>query len=83
MEKELECVFRAKARDDAIHMKLLTLNSVLGGNQSAVGPDAFLSRSTPFSWLHRREDLLGLDLEDLDSGTSLLVSLMLSQLRKS
>lgn len=82
VEYELEGVLRAEAQGDATFLELLRLYLESGGNKTAIARDGFLSRPTLYSRLARLEDLLGVDIEDPESRTSLHVALILHQLRE-
>ncbi|MET3919411.1 PucR family transcriptional regulator [Arthrobacter sp. UYEF20] len=80
-ESELEGVLQADARDGGGHLELLGQYLESGGNKAALARTGYLSRPTLYARLARLEELLGVDLEDAESRTSLHVALLLHRLR--
>ncbi len=80
-ESELAGVLSHDAHDDGDYLTLLQSYLEHGGNKSAMARDGFLSRPTLYARLARLEEILGLDLEDPESRTSLHVAVLLHQLR--
>jgi len=80
-ESELEGVLQADARDGGGHLELLGQYLESGGNKAALARAGYLSRPTLYARLARLEGLLGVDLDDAESRTSLHVALLLHRLR--
>ena len=80
-ESELEGVLQADARDGGGHLELLGRYLESGGNKAALARTGYLSRPTLYARLARLEELLGVDLDDAESRTSLHVALLLHRLR--
>ncbi len=80
-ESELEGVLQTDARDGGGHLELLGQYLESGGNKAALARTGYLSRPTLYARLARLEELLGVDLEDAESRTSLHVALLLHRLR--
>lgn len=81
VESELEGVLQAEAHGQGGHLDLLAQYLDSGGNKAAMARSGYLSRPTLYARLARLEELLGLDLEDAESRTSLHVALLLHRLR--
>ncbi|MEC5180373.1 PucR family transcriptional regulator [Arthrobacter sp. CG_A4] len=82
VESELEGVLAADARaGGGGYMELLGQYLDSGGNKAALARNGFLSRPTLYARLSRLEDVLGVDLGDAESRTSLHVALLLHRLR--
>jgi len=80
-ESELEGVLQADARDGGGQLELLGRYLESGGNKAALARTGYLSRPTLYARLARLEELLGVDLDDAESRTSLHVALLLHRLR--
>ena len=80
-ESELEGVLQADARNGGGHLELLGQYLESGGNKAALARTGYLSRPTLYARLARLEELLGVDLDDAESRTSLHVALLLHRLR--
>ncbi|MDJ0355677.1 PucR family transcriptional regulator [Paenarthrobacter sp. PH39-S1] len=80
-ESELAGVLRHDAHDDDDYLTLLQSYLEHGGNKAAMARDGFLSRPTLYARLARLEEILGLNLDNPESRTSLHVALLLHQLR--
>ncbi len=80
-ESELEGVLQSDARDGGRHLELLGQYLESGGNKAALARAGYLSRPTLYARLARLEELLGVDLDDAESRTSLHVALLLHRLR--
>ncbi|MET4095273.1 PucR family transcriptional regulator ligand-binding domain-containing protein [Arthrobacter sp. UYCu712] len=80
-ESELEGVLQNDARDGGGHLELLGQYLESGGNKAALARTGYLSRPTLYARLARLEELLGVDLDDAESRTSLHVALLLHRLR--
>lgn len=80
-ESELEGVLQTDARDGGWHLELLGQYLESGGNKAALARTGYLSRPTLYARLARLEGLLGVDLDDAESRTSLHVALLLYRLR--
>ncbi|WP_426975296.1 PucR family transcriptional regulator [Pseudarthrobacter sp. O4] len=80
-ESELEGVLQTDARDGGGHLELLGQYLESGGNKAALARTGYLSRPTLYARLARLEELLGVDLDDAESRTSLHVALLLHRLR--
>jgi purine catabolism regulator len=80
-ESELEGVLQTEARDGGGHLELLGRYLESGGNKAAMARSGYLSRPTLYARLARLEELLGVDLDDPESRTSLHVALLLHRLR--
>ncbi|MDQ0823458.1 purine catabolism regulator [Arthrobacter sp. V4I6] len=80
-ESELEGVLQTEARDGGGHLELLGQYLESGGNKAALARTGYLSRPTLYARLARLEELLGVDLDDAESRTSLHVALLLHRLR--
>jgi purine catabolism regulator len=80
-ESELEGVLQTDARDGGGHLELLGRYLESGGNKAALARTGYLSRPTLYARLARLEELLGVDLDDAESRTSLHVALILHRLR--
>ena len=81
VESELEGVLAADARGGGGYVELLGQYLDSGGNKAALARDGFLSRPTLYARLARLEEVLGVDLGDAESRTSLHVALLLHRLR--
>lgn len=81
VESELEGVLHAEAQGNGGHLDLLAQYLESGGNKAAMARNGYLSRPTLYARLARLEELLGADLEDAESRTSLHVALLLHRLR--
>jgi purine catabolism regulator len=80
-ESELEGVLQAEARGGGGYLELLGQYLESGGNKTALARKGYLSRPTLYARLGRLEELLGVDLDDAESRTSLHVALLLHRLR--
>lgn len=80
-ESELEGVLQTDARDGGGHLELLGRYLESGGNKAALARTGYLSRPTLYARLAKLEELLGVDLDDAESRTSLHVALILHRLR--
>jgi purine catabolism regulator len=80
-ESELEGVLQADARDGGGNLELLGRYLESGGNKAALARTGYLSRPTLYARLARLEEILGVDLDDAESRTSLHVALLLHRLR--
>lgn len=69
----------AKGRDGLLDLLGHYLES--GGNKAALARNGYLSRPTLYARLAKLEELLGVDLDDAESRTSLHVALLLHRLR--
>ncbi|KRE72296.1 hypothetical protein ASG77_09725 [Arthrobacter sp. Soil762] len=81
VESELSAVLQAEAKGKGGLLELLGRYLESGGNKSAMARSGYLSRPTMYSRLGRLEELLGVDLDDAESRTSLHVALLLHRLR--
>ncbi|HSO16555.1 MAG TPA: PucR family transcriptional regulator [Arthrobacter sp.] len=81
VESELEGVLHAEARGAEGYLELLGQYLESGGNKAALARNGYLSRPTLYARLGRLEELLGVDLDDAESRTSLHVALLLHRLR--
>lgn len=81
VESELEGLLEAEAQGRGGHLQLLGQYLESGGNKAAMARSGFLSRPTLYARLAQLEELLGADLEDAESRTSLHVALLLHRLR--
>lgn len=81
VESELEALLRAEAQGRGGHLELLTRYLESGGNKAAMARSGYLSRPTLYARLARLEELLGVDLDDAESRTSLHVALLLHRLQ--
>ena len=74
-------VLQAEARGGGGYLELLGQYLESGGNKAALARKGYLSRPTLYARLGRFEELLGVDLDDAESRTSLHVALLLHRLR--
>lgn len=81
VESELAAVLHAEARGAEGYLDLLGRYLESGGNKAALARNGYLSRPTLYARLARLEELLGVDLDDAESRTSLHVALLLHRLR--
>jgi purine catabolism regulator len=81
VESELAAVLHAEARGAEGYLDLLGRYLESGGNKAALARNGYLSRPTLYARLGRLEELLGVDLDDAESRTSLHVALLLHRLR--
>lgn len=81
VESELEGLLRAEAQGRGGHLELLARYLESGGNKAAMARSGYLSRPTLYARLARLEELLGVDLDDPESRTSLHVALLLHRLQ--
>ncbi|WP_104060503.1 PucR family transcriptional regulator ligand-binding domain-containing protein [Arthrobacter sp. 4R501] len=81
VESELSAVLQAEAKGKGGLLELLGRYLESSGNKSAMARSGYLSRPTMYSRLGRLEELLGVDLDDAESRTSLHVALLLHRLR--
>lgn len=81
VESELEGLLQAEAQGRGGHLELLARYLESGGNKAAMARNGYLSRPTLYARLARLEELLGVDLEDAESRTSLHVALLLHRLQ--
>ena len=81
VESELHGILDAEARGEEGHLELLGHFLESGGNKTALARTSYLSRPTLYARLSRLEDLLGLNLDDAESRTSLHVALLVYRLR--
>lgn len=81
VESELEALLQAEAQGRGGHLELLGRYLESGGNKAAMARSGYLSRPTLYARLARLEELLGVDLDDAESRTSLHVALLLHRLR--
>lgn len=81
VESELEALLQAEAQGRGGHLELLGRYLEAGGNKAAMARSGYLSRPTLYARLARLEELLGVDLDDAESRTSLHVALLLHRLR--
>ena len=80
-ESELAGVLNAEAQGRNGLLDLLGRYLESGGNKAALARDGYLSRPTLYAHLAKLEELLGVDLNDAESRTSLHVALILHRLR--
>jgi PucR family transcriptional regulator, purine catabolism regulatory protein len=80
-ESELEGVLQTDAREGGGHLELLGKYLESGGNKAALARTGYLSRPTLYARLARLEELLGVNLDEAESRTSLHVALLLYRLR--
>ncbi|MCM0616418.1 PucR family transcriptional regulator ligand-binding domain-containing protein [Paenarthrobacter sp. TYUT067] len=81
VESELSAVLRADAEGKGEYLDLLGRYLGSGGNKAAMARSGYLSRPTLYARLRKLEDLLGVDLEDAESRTSLHVALLAHLIR--
>ena len=81
VESELHGILQAEARGEDGHLELLGHFLESGGNKTALARTSYLSRPTLYARLSRLEDLLGVNLDDAESRTSLHVALLVHRLR--
>lgn len=81
VESELEGLLQAEAQGRGGQLELLARYLESGGNKAAMARSGYLSRPTLYSRLARLEELLGVDLDDAESRTSLHVALLLHRLQ--
>ncbi|GAA3285586.1 PucR family transcriptional regulator [Paenarthrobacter aurescens] len=81
VESELSAVLQADAEGKGEYLELLGLYLGSGGNKAAMARSGYLSRPTLYARLRKLEDLLGVDLEDAESRTSLHVALLAHLIR--
>ncbi|MFJ6078815.1 PucR family transcriptional regulator [Pseudarthrobacter sp. NPDC092419] len=81
VESELEALLQAEAQGRGGHLELLARYLESGGNKAAMARSGYFSRPTLYARLARLEELLGVDLDDAESRTSLHVALLLHRLR--
>ena len=81
VESELHGILDAEARGEEGHLELLGHFLESGGNKTALARTSYLSRPTLYARLSRLEALLGLNLDDAESRTSLHVALLVYRLR--
>lgn len=81
VESELEGVLQAEAQGRGGHLELLGRYLESGGNKAALARSGYLSRPTLYARLARLEELLGVDLDDAESRTSLHVAVLLHRLQ--
>ncbi len=81
VESELSAVLQAEAEGKGEYLELLGLYLGSGGNKAAMARSGYLSRPTLYARLAKLEELLGVDLEDAESRTSLHVALLAHLIR--
>ncbi|MFJ5862215.1 PucR family transcriptional regulator [Pseudarthrobacter sp. NPDC092439] len=81
VESELEVLLQDEAQGRGGHLELLARYLESGGNKAAMARSGYLSRPTLYARLGRLEELLGVDLDDAESRTSLHVALLLHRLQ--
>lgn len=81
VESELSAVLQADAEGKGEYLDLLGRYLGSGGNKAAMARSGYLSRPTLYARLRKLEDLLGVDLEDAESRTSLHVALLAHLIR--
>lgn len=81
VESELSAVLQAEAEGKGEYLELLGLYLGSGGNKAAMARSGYLSRPTLYARLAKLEELLGVDLEDAESRTSLHVALLAHLMR--
>ncbi|VXB88944.1 PucR family transcriptional regulator [Arthrobacter sp. 9V] len=81
VESELSAVLQAEAEGKGEYLELLGLYLGSAGNKAAMARSGYLSRPTLYARLSKLEELLGVDLEDAESRTSLHVALLAHLIR--
>ncbi|MGR0160487.1 PucR family transcriptional regulator [Paenarthrobacter nitroguajacolicus] len=81
VESELSAILQAEAEGKGEYLELLGLYLRSGGNKAAMARSGYLSRPTLYARLAKLEELLGVDLDDAESRTSLHVALLAHQIR--
>jgi len=81
VESELSAVLRAEAEGKGEYLELLGRYLGSGGNKAAMARSGYLSRPTLYARLAKLEELLGVDLDDPESRTSLHVALLAHLIR--
>ncbi|MBT2586894.1 PucR family transcriptional regulator [Arthrobacter sp. ISL-95] len=81
VESELSAVLQADAEGKGEYLELLGLYLGSGGNKAAMARSGYLSRPTLYARLAKLEELLGADLDDAESRTSLHVALLAHLIR--